>query len=254
MEGVLSDRLDGRVALVTGGSRGIGRATCMALAAKGASLAVHFRSHAKEADEVVATINESGSQSEVFAADLALPGQPEQLIQQVLERFGHIDILVNNAGEMSRAAVADMSDSQWEQTIAINLTSVFRCTKACLPSMRERRWGRVINVTSQSAYSGSINFAHYAAAKAGLAGFTYSLVKELGDAGITVNMVAPGRIVTDMIAGSIPAREQEWLQQTPLRRLGQPEEVASVIAFLASEGASYVTGATIHVNGGLVMR
>jgi NAD(P)-dependent dehydrogenase (short-subunit alcohol dehydrogenase family) len=131
---------------------------------------------------------------------------------------------------------------------------MFRCTRAALPIMKAQGWGRIINITSQSAFSGSANHAHYVTTKAGMVGFTYSLAKEVATNGITVNLVAPGRIVTDMLMPQIPTREEEWLKQTPMRRLGQPEEVAAAIAFLASEAASYITGATIHVNGGLVMR
>jgi 3-oxoacyl-[acyl-carrier protein] reductase len=141
----------------------------------------------------------------------------------------------------------------WEQAITLHLSSVFRCTRACIPSMKARMWGRIINVSSQVVYTGSANHAHYAAAKSGLLGLTFSLAKELGTSGITANLVAPGRIITDLLTERMAGREEEWLNQTPLRRFGQPEEVAEPIAFLASDAASYITGATIHVNGGLVM-
>jgi 3-oxoacyl-[acyl-carrier protein] reductase len=245
--------LSGKVALVTGGSRGIGRATCLALAAQGAAVAVHYHAQAEAANAVVTQIREMGGMATAIQADLAEPQAPESLIKQIVDQFNQVDILVNNAGEMSRAAVSDLPDEMWNRTLAVNLTAVFRCTRACVPLMIARKWGRIINVSSQAAHTGSANHAHYAASKAGLAGFSYSLTKELGPHGITVNMVAPGRIITDLIAGNIKAREQEWLKQTPLGRLGQPEEVAAAIVFLASEGASYITGSTIHVNGGLVM-
>jgi 3-oxoacyl-[acyl-carrier protein] reductase len=248
-----NNTLSGKVALVTGGSRGIGRATCLAFAAQGANVAVHYHAHEDAARTVVEQIHEMGSNAHAIQADLGQQQAPESLIKQVLDQFNRIDILVNNAGEMTRAAVSDLPDEMWNRTLAVNLTAVFRCIRACVPSMIAQKWGRIINVSSQAAYTGSANHAHYAASKAGLAGFSYSLTKELGPHGITVNMVAPGRIVTDLIAGSIKDREQEWLKQTPLGRLGQPEEVAAAIVFLASEGASYITGSTIHVNGGLVM-
>jgi 3-oxoacyl-[acyl-carrier protein] reductase len=253
MDGVLTDRLDGCVALVTGGSRGIGRAACLALAAKGASVAAHYHTYADGANGVVNTIRANGGTAIAVGGDLSDPSVPDRLTKEVIHNLGHIDILVNNAAEMTRVAVTEMTDAVWEQTLNLNLSAVFRCTRACLPSMRERGWGRIIIVTSQSAYSGSANHAHYAASKAALSGFSYSLAKEVGTSGVTVNMIAPGRIVTDLIAEHIPSREAEWLRQTPLGRLGQPEEVASAIAFLASDAARYITGATLHVNGGLVM-
>jgi NAD(P)-dependent dehydrogenase (short-subunit alcohol dehydrogenase family) len=160
---------------------------------------------------------------------------------------------VNNAGAMTDISVTDMKDEDWEQALAINLTSSFRYTRECIPSMKERRWGRIINVSSQVAYTGSSNHAHYSAAKSGLLGFTFSLTKELGPYGITANVVAPGRILTDLLLERMAGREQEWMSQTPMRRFGRPEEVAATIAFLASEEASYITGAVINVNGGLVM-
>jgi NAD(P)-dependent dehydrogenase (short-subunit alcohol dehydrogenase family) len=247
------ETLAGKVALVTGGSRGIGRATCLALAERGAAIAVHYRAKAAGAEQVVATICNAGGSAAAFQADLNLRDTPGELVRQVMARLGPVDILVNNAGEMTDSSVADMTDELWDQAIALNLSSVFRCTRACIPSMKQRQWGRIINVSSQAVYTGSANHAHYAAAKAGLVGFTYSIAKELGTSGITANLVAPGRIMTDLLTERMTGREEEWLKQTPLRRFGLPEEVAEPIAFLASEAASYITGATIHVNGGLVM-
>ena len=245
--------LAGKIALVTGGSRGIGRAICFALAERGASVAVHYRAKAAEAESVAAQIRENGGAALAVQGDLALPPVPDEIIRQIVAHLGPIDILVNNAGEMTDSAVIDMTDTLWDESLATNLTSVFRCVRACIPSMKQRRWGRIINLSSQVVYTGSANHAHYTAAKAGLVGFTYSLAKELGTAGITANLIAPGRIMTDMIKERMAGREEEWLKQTPLRRFGQPEEVAEAAAFLASDAASYITGATIHVNGGLVM-
>jgi 3-oxoacyl-[acyl-carrier protein] reductase len=250
---MLKTDLSGRVALVTGGSRGIGRATCLMLAEAGAKVVVHYRSKADAANEVVAQIEAAGGSAIAVGADMSDPEAPGKLVTQALDHYEKVDILVNNAGEMVSGAVIDLADELWVKTLNVNLTAVFRCTQACLPAMRANQWGRIINVTSQSAWSGSANNAHYAASKSGLQGFTYSLVKEEGQNGITVNLVAPGRIVTDLIKASIPKREEEWLKQTPMRRLGQPDEVAAAIVFLASDAASYITGTTIHVNGGLVM-
>jgi len=242
-----------RVALITGGSRGIGRAICLALAADGVAVAVHYRGHADAARAVVSQIETQGGRAIALKADLVDPLEIDQLIRQTVQKVGDIDILVNNAGGMSRGAVEELSDNDWEHSLTLNLTSAFRCTRACIPHMKQQRWGRIINISSQSTESGSRNHAHYVAAKSGLLGFTYSLVKELGEYGITVNAVSPGRIVTDLLRPSISTREEEWLAQTPLRRLGQPEDVAAAVAFLASESASYITGANLPVNGGLVM-
>lgn len=244
---------EAQIALVTGGSRGIGHATCVALAAQGATVAVHYRSQLPAAAATVAAIHAAGGQAVAFQADLSERSGADDLIAAVLAQFGRIDILVNNAAEMTDASVETMTDEQWAQTLALNLSTVFRCCRACLPSMKMHRWGRIINVTSQAAYTGSANHAHYAASKAGLAGFSYSLAKEVGAFGITVNLVAPGRILTDMLQERMTGREDEWIKQTPLRRFGQPHEVGDVIAFLASDKASYITGATIHVNGGMLM-
>jgi 3-oxoacyl-[acyl-carrier protein] reductase len=248
-----SDNLAGRVALVTGGSRGIGRAICLALAAKGAIVAINYRAQAAAADEVVALIQQMGGKSATFQADMADFEAPSKLVDQVAAQLGAVDILINNAAEMTDSAVADMTDEIWERTLSINLGSVFRCARAVIPAMKARGWGRIINISSQAVYTGSANHAHYAASKSGLLGLTFSLAKELGAAGITVNLVAPGRILTDMLLERSTGREEEWMKQTPLRRFGKPEEVAAAVAFLASEGAGYITGANLHVNGGLVM-
>jgi 3-oxoacyl-[acyl-carrier protein] reductase len=248
-----NESLAGRVALVTGGSRGIGRTVCLALAARGASLAVHYRSQAGAAAAVVNAIQAAGGVAEAFQADLIQPEAAARLVAAAAERLGAVDILVNNAAEMTDAPAETMSDEVWAATLDLNLTAVFRCARACIPLMKARRWGRVINITSQAAYTGSANHAHYAASKAGLSGLTYSLAKELGAFGITVNLVAPGRILTDMLIERLPGREAEWLRQTPLGRFGRPEEVAAPVAFLASDAAAYITGTTLHINGGLLM-
>lgn len=245
--------LTGRVALVTGGSRGIGRAIALALAEQGAAVAVHYRSQVVQAQMAADHILEKSGRAIIVQADLAQPDAPDWLVRQVTDQLGQPDILINNAGEFTDSLVEEMTDDIWAQTLALNLTAAFACTRACLPMMKSRAWGRIISITSQAAFVGSSKHAHYAAAKAGLAGFSYSLAKEVGADGITVNMVAPGRIVTDMLADHIPTREAEWIKQTPLRRLGQPEEVAGAVVFLASNAASYITGETIHVNGGVFM-
>lgn len=253
----LNDRpiqdLSGRTALVTGGSRGIGRATCLALAASGAAVVVHYHASKTAALELVNRIKQMEGAAVALPADLAAREAGAELVAAAADALGPVDILVNNAGEMTDAAVIDMPDEVWEQSLALNLTAAFRCTRACLASMQKRGWGRIINISSQAAFTGSAQHAHYAAAKSGLLGFTYSLAKELGQSGVTINVVAPGRITTDMLLERAEDREEEWLRQTPLGRLGRPEEVADAITFLTSNRASYITGAVLNVNGGLVM-
>ena len=249
----MDKNLGGRVALVTGGSRGIGRATCLALAARGAAVAVLCRSRLDQAKEVVQQIQAGGERALALQADALDPGAIKRSVQQAVFGLGRVDILVNNLGEMTDGPVAEMKDEEWEHSLAVNLGSAFRYARECIPSMKERRWGRIINVSSQVAYSGSNNHAHYAAAKSGLLGFTFSLAKELGAWGVTVNAVAPGRIVTDLLLERMAGREEEWIRQTPLQRFGRPEEVAGPIAFLASDDASYITGAVLNVSGGQLM-
>ena len=242
--------LNGKVALVTGGSRGIGAACCLMLAEHGAAVAVHYRSHAEQAAAIVSQIQGTGGRAMAVQAELTEPDAAAQVVASTVEQFGSVDILVNNAGAMTDAMVADMSDEVWEHSLNLNLSASFRCVRACIPHMQGRNWGRIVNMTSQAAYRGSRKHAHYAAAKAGLSGLTAALALELAPY-ITVNLVAPGRIATDMLADT--SRMADWMKQTPLKRLGLAEEVAGPVVFLSSEAASYITGATLHVNGGLYM-
>ena len=242
-----------RVALVSGGATGIGAATVTALAAQETSVALHYSSSQKQAKEIADQLNGKGFKVEIFQADLSQKGAAENLVGQVKKNLGDVDILVNNAGVMSDASIIQMSDQLWDEAINLNLTAAFKLIRACAPSMVSKKWGRVINISSQVALTGSANHAHYATAKAGLLGLTYSAAKEYGASGVTVNAVLPGRIETKMIADRSVGRLDEWLSQTPLNRLGRPDEVASMINFLASDASSYITGAAINVNGGLVM-
>ena len=242
-----------RVALVTGGATGIGAATVAALAAEKITVAMQYSSSQKEAKQIAEQLNGKGFKVEIFQADLSQKGAAENLVEQVKQNLGDIDILVNNAGVMSDASIIQMSDQLWDEAINLNLTAAFKLIRACAPSMVSKKWGRVINISSQVALTGSANHAHYATAKAGLLGLTYSAAKEYGASGVTVNAVLPGRIETKMIADRSVGRLDEWLSQTPLNRLGRPDEVASMINFLASDASSYITGAAINVNGGLVM-
>jgi NAD(P)-dependent dehydrogenase (short-subunit alcohol dehydrogenase family) len=241
------------VALVTGGATGIGAATVAALAADKVSVALQYSSSENEAKQISEQLNSKGLKVEIFRADLSQKDSVDKLVANVKAKLGDIDILINNAGLMSDASIIEMSDELWDQALNINLTTAFKLIRACAPSMVSKKWGRIINISSQVALVGSANHAHYAAAKAGLLGLTYSAAKEYGASGVTVNAVLPGRIQTNMIAQRSKGRLDEWLAQTPLNRLGKPEEVAGMINFLASEMASYVTGASINVNGGLVM-
>jgi NAD(P)-dependent dehydrogenase (short-subunit alcohol dehydrogenase family) len=237
------------VALVTGGSGGIGRAVALELAACGAAVAVHYNSRRAAAEELAAELGNAVA----IGADLSTPSGPDQLVAATTDRFGPVTILVNNAGLMTDARVEDLSDELLEQTLTVNLTAAFRLCRAVIPGMRAVGFGRIVNVSSQAALMGSVAHAHYAAAKAGLHGLTFSLAKELGEEGITVNLVIPGRIRTAMLDERSDGREKEWLAQTPLRRFGTPEEVAAAVAFLATERAGYMTGAALNVSGGLVM-
>ena len=242
-----------KVALVTGASRGIGRAIALSLASDGLAVAVHYDKSADSAAKVVSEITESGGAAIAFQGNLASPDVPADLVARVKSQLGSIDILVNNAAVMTDSSIAEMSDEMWDETIAVNLSAVLKLTRACIPAMVENKWGRIISISSQVAQTGSANHAHYSATKASLLGFTYSAAKELGASGITANVVLPGRIETDMISVRSVGRMDEWMSQTPLGRLGKPEEVAGVVTFLASVESSYITGAAINVNGGLVM-
>jgi 3-oxoacyl-[acyl-carrier protein] reductase len=223
------------------------------LAASGVSVVVHYNSKEEAAAAVVEEIRKNGGTATAVRADLSDTSSVESLVEKSRREFGDPDILVNNAGYMTRASLMELTDELWDQSMDLHLKSVYRLIKAVVPSMMEQKWGRIINISSQSVYVGSNKHSHYVAAKSGLHGFTYSLVKELGSYGITVNLVSPGRIVTDLLRPHIPTRKDEWLKMTPLGRFGEPEEVAAAIVFLASGEASYITGTNIHVNGGIVM-
>ena len=242
-----------KVALVTGASRGIGRAIATSLASSGVTVAVHYDKSADAALEVVNEITKSGGSAQAFQASLGQSDAPVDLVQRVAKEFGAVNILVNNAAVMTDDSIAEMSDVMWDETIAVNLSAVFKLSRACIPAMVANKWGRIISISSQVAHTGSANHAHYSATKAALLGFSYSAAKELGASGITANVVVPGRIDTDMISVRSVGRMDEWMAQTPLGRLGTPNEVAGVVNFLASNEASYITGAAINVNGGLVM-
>ncbi|MGQ9825147.1 MAG: 3-oxoacyl-[acyl-carrier-protein] reductase [Desulfotomaculales bacterium] len=245
--------LNGKKALVTGASRGIGRAVALALAKAGADVAVNFNSQSEAAEEVVAKIRELGRQSVCFQANVADPKEVSEMVNFAQKELGQIDILVNNAGVARDNLVMLLKDEDWDATLETNLRGAFNCTRAVARHMLKARWGRIINISSVVGLMGNAGQANYAASKGGLIAFTKSVARELGSRNITVNAVAPGVIATEM-TGALPAAAKErMLAQIALGRLGQPEEVASVVVFLASEAASYITGQVIVVDGGMHM-
>ncbi len=244
-------RLKGKVALVTGASRGIGRATALALATEGASVVVNYASSQGAAEQVVAEIMAMGSQAIALPGDVSQADQVDTLVNTVMEKWGQIDVLVNNAGITRDTLLLRMKLEEWQAVIDLNLTGVFLCTKAVSKIMLKQRSGRIINITSVAGQMGNPGQANYSAAKAGVIGFTKTVAKELAPRGITVNAVAPGFIATDMTAD---LKADEILKFIPLGRYGQPEEIAGMIQFLAADpAAAYITGQVINVDGGMVM-
>lgn len=243
--------LAGKIAIVTGGSRGIGRATSVALAQAGALVLVNYRSNEEAARETVRLIEEAGGQAERIAFDVADPDSVDQHIKEVAARHGRIDILVNNAGISIDQLLLRVSAKDLEMTWATNVNGAVFCAKACIRPMMKNRWGRIINLSSVVAESGNAGQAVYASSKAALLGLTRSLAREYASRGITVNAVSPGFIETDMTADLPDAARQGIVNQTPLGRIGRPEEVAAAVVFLASEEAGYITGQVVRVNGGM---
>jgi len=245
--------LDGRVALVTGGSRGIGRAICIELAGRGARVAVNYNSNGALAEEVVATIVAAGGEAAAIGGDVSDPESAANLVKQTIDRFGGLDILVNNAGITRDGLIMRMSEDDWDAVHNTNLRGTFLVTKAAMRPMLRARGGRIINITSVVGVMGNAGQANYAAAKGGVIGFTRSVAREVASRGITCNAVAPGFIQTDIIAGMTEQAVTAVMGQIPLGRIATPEEVAPLVGFLASDGAAYITGQCIHVDGGMVM-
>ncbi|MBO9313523.1 MAG: 3-oxoacyl-[acyl-carrier-protein] reductase [Chloroflexus sp.] len=245
--------LSGRVAIVTGGSRGIGRAIAERLAGSGAAVVVNYRGNAAAAEATVATITAAGGTAIAIQGDVSQPEDVEHLVKTTLERFGRIDILVNNAGITRDTLLLRMKESDFDEVIATNLRGVFLCTRAVLRPMTKQRFGRIINITSVVGLTGNAGQANYAAAKAGILGFTKSTAREMASRGITVNAVAPGFIETEMTDALNEETRKAILATIPLGRFGQPAEVAGLVCFLASDAGAYISGQTLTIDGGMVM-
>jgi 3-oxoacyl-[acyl-carrier protein] reductase len=245
--------LDGKIALVTGGSRGIGRAICLQLAKEGVKVLVNYAGNEEAALKVVEEIVSFGGEAVAIKADVKQSEEAHMLVEETLNKFGAIHILVNNAGITRDSLLMRMKDDQWHEVLTTNLTGVYNCTKAAVKPMMKQKFGCVINITSVVGQVGNAGQANYAAAKAGVIGFTKSLAKELASRNIRVNGVAPGYIVTDMTDTLSEQLKEQIANEIPLQRLGQAAEVAYLVSFLVSDKAAYITGQVVNVDGGMVM-
>jgi 3-oxoacyl-[acyl-carrier protein] reductase len=244
----------GRVVIITGGSRGIGRAIAFRFAEEKPKLVLlHFDPDDSAAEQTLAHLSEKGVEGEAHRLDVSNRGDVDRLFKDVLSRLGRVEVLINNAGITKDGLLMRMSEDEWDLVLKVNLKGVFNCTQAVIRSMVKERSGRIVNVSSVVAQMGNAGQTNYAASKAGIIGFTKSLAREVASRGITVNAVAPGYINTEMTS-SLPGKMKEaFLQQVPLGRIGEPEDVAEAVHWLCSGGSKYVTGQVIHVNGGLYM-
>ena len=243
--------LSGKVALITGSTRGIGRATADKLARAGATVVITGRSEDRAAKVAEEIKEKTGAEAFGVGMDIGIRESVEEAFRKITERIGNVDILVNNAGINRDTLFVRMKLEDWEEVVRVNLTGTFLVTQLAVRGMLRRKWGRIINMTSVVAFMGNIGQANYSAAKAGLVGFTKTLAKELASRNITVNAIAPGFIETDMTEVLPDDIKESFLKQIPMSRFGKPEEVANVVLFLASDLSSYITGEVIHVNGGI---
>lgn len=243
--------MSGRTALVTGGSRGIGRAICSVLAAHGASVAINYNVSKGEAESLQKEITGGGGHAIAVQGDVRIPEDTERIAQATVDEFGSLDILVNNAGYNRDTLILRMSLTDWDEVMELNLRAVFLCTKAVLRPMMKGRWGRVINIGSVSGLAGNAGQANYAAAKSGLIGFTRAVAREMGSRNITANLIAPGLIITELTKELRPEIVQGVKQRLLIDRFGTPEDVAALALFLASNEAGYITGQVLSVDGGL---
>jgi 3-oxoacyl-[acyl-carrier protein] reductase len=244
--------LEGRVALITGASQGIGHACALTLVRHGASVAVAARNQQK-LEELAAAITAAGGKAAAFPMDVSDEDQIKSAIKSAIAHFGKIDILVNNAGITRDQLVMRMKRADWDAVLTTNLTSAYLCIQNVIPSMLKQRWGRIINITSIFGQMGQAGQANYAASKAGLIGLTMAIAREVASRNITSNAIAPGFIETSMTAALSEEFKQSAVKQIPLGRVGTPEDIASAVAFLASDEASYITGHVLNVNGGMLM-
>ena len=247
--------LEGRVALVTGGSRGIGRAIAVALGARGARVVVNYTANEGAANDAAAAVAAAGGTASLKRFDISDAAATDAAIKEIVATEGGLHILVNNAGIAVNALTLGAKDADWQRALNVNLTGTFNCTRAALrPLMKAKDAGRIVNITSITAETGSAGQAPYVAAKAAIIGLTKTWAREYASRGITVNAVSPGYIDTDMTASELPAaRREELVKSIPLGRVGKPEDVAAAVVYLASPAASYVTGEVLRVNGGLLM-
>ena len=245
--------LVGKVALVTGGSRGIGRAIALKLAENGADVAINYAGNTAAAEEVKAAIEQMGRKALLIQCSVADTDGVQAMVNQVVKELGRLDILVNNAGITRDGLLMRMKEADWDDVMNTNLKGVYNCSKAVMRTMMKQKSGRIVNMASVVGEMGNAGQANYAAAKAGVIGFTKSLAKEVASRGITVNAVAPGFIATDMTRVLSDDQKAEMARTIPLGRAGQPEDVANAVLFLASEGAAYITGQVLNVDGGMVM-
>jgi len=246
-------KLEGKVAVVTGASRGIGRAIALKLADEGAKVVVNYSGSQAKAEEVVATIQENGGEAVAVQASVSKTEEVSALMDAAVKTFGSLDILVNNAGITRDNLLMRMKEDEWDDVLDTNLKGVFLCTKAVTRQMMKQRAGRIINISSIVGVAGNAGQANYVAAKAGVIGLTKTTAKELASRNILVNAIAPGFIETEMTEQLPEDIKQGMLTQIPLAKLGQPEDIAKAVAFLASDDANYMTGQTLHIDGGMVM-